>query len=668
MEETYRALTDQELELMAARGEREAFAALYDRHADRVYDFALRLVRDSHEAADVVQETFLRAMKALKPEEKQAAFSTWVFTIARNVALTRIEKRGRTSTSLDAEPRDDESLPPALNTVDPSRFADPEEAARASEMSELVWQAAAFLNPKEASILDLHLRQGLDSAEIAGVLGISKGNAYTVLSRLKSAFEEAVVALVMTRNARKQCTTLDRLLSAEASAILSASLRRLITKHVKECEACQGARERLLSPSALFGGFALMPLPAAMRLNIGEAIQSQWHLAPAAAAASGGAATLASRVSKLLLDGGRRLAQIASEQVRNVTVTWPYQTALWKGAHVGVALLVAGGISTGGTLMVTSQAGGETAPAVQSETAFSDGQTPPPAAVAGVYATPAPSATGATPGSSIAAPGDSDRDGLSVAQGDCNDSDPNVRPGKRDIPNNGIDENCDGGDATVVEQDGDGDAIPDSRDACPRNAEDFDGYEDQDGCPEPGPTGSTVITPTPPPTRTATRTASPTATVTPHPPTLTPTPPNPPTAPPTTAPPTPPLELRIWVGGGSVASGGSITVTLEATAPGNGIGSYIIDVAFDGTVVDAIAPCVAHPSGLCNPDASSGIRVTGSSPGGLTGIIKFADIQFRGVGASGSCSDLHVELTELRDPDGADLRPVQTTDGRICVS
>ncbi len=81
----------------------------------------------------------------------------------------------------------------------------------------------------------------------------------------------------------------------------------------------------------------------------------------------------------------------------------------------------------------------------------------------------------------------------------------------------------------------------------------------------------------------------------------------------------------------------------------------------------ATSPIVAERQ--MNPhDPRSRAAGPASSPGGLTGIIKFADIQFRGVGASGSCSDLHVELTELRDPDGADLRPVQTTDGRICVS
>ena len=59
-----------------------------------------------------------------------------------------------------------------------------------------------------------------------------------------------------------------------------------------------------------------------------------------------------------------------------------------------------------------------------------------------------------------------------------------VRPGLPDVPNNGIDENCDGRDATFAEPDSDGDAIRDGRDVCPDASEDFDGASDTDGCPE----------------------------------------------------------------------------------------------------------------------------------------------------------------------------------------
>jgi len=61
-----------------------------------------------------------------------------------------------------------------FDVVDADRFSDPAEAAEVNAVASLVWQAAAGLDPKQLSLLDLHLRQGLDSGEIADVLGVTK--------------------------------------------------------------------------------------------------------------------------------------------------------------------------------------------------------------------------------------------------------------------------------------------------------------------------------------------------------------------------------------------------------------------------------------------------------------------------------------------------------------
>jgi hypothetical protein len=117
---------------------------------------------------------------------------------------------------------------------------------------------------------------------------------------------------------------------------------------------------------------------------------------------------------------------------------------------------------------------------------------------------------------------DEDGDGYAAEADDCNDFDPGINPGAPEIPDNGIDENCDGFDASSVtpsdmdddgipdssdhcptipetyngffdddgcpdevqEVDGDGDGIPDSQDACPAESETFNGFEDNDGCPD----------------------------------------------------------------------------------------------------------------------------------------------------------------------------------------
>jgi RNA polymerase sigma-70 factor (ECF subfamily) len=117
-------LTDGQLEAMAASGDRDAFGALYERHADRVYDFLLRMLQDPEEAADLMQETFVRAIKSLSTERAgRAAFSTWLLTIARNLALTRIERRKRTVSM--AREEEDEDAPAFYDFADTSRLASP---------------------------------------------------------------------------------------------------------------------------------------------------------------------------------------------------------------------------------------------------------------------------------------------------------------------------------------------------------------------------------------------------------------------------------------------------------------------------------------------------------------------------------------------------------------
>jgi RNA polymerase sigma factor (sigma-70 family) len=314
--------TDAELERLAAQGDREAFAELYSRHSGRVFDFLLRMVGDPDEASDLMQDTFLRAMRALSPEEKGAAFSTWVLTIARNLALKRLERRRRTVT---LAPREASEEAPVFDQVDPDRLADPQAAAEAQELAGLVWEAASGLDAKQYSLLDLHVRQGLESAEIAEVLGVSKGNAYTMVSRLRDTFESAVASLFMLRVGRRDCPELNRLLQEQSITALSPTVRRLIEGHVAECEACQERRRKLVAPANILGSFAAVPLPLLLKQRVAEALAASWAQAGTQAAATG--------LKGLLSQPTAKLSSLSTT---------------WKAVIIGGALVVAtgGGLST----------------------------------------------------------------------------------------------------------------------------------------------------------------------------------------------------------------------------------------------------------------------------------------------------------------------------------
>lgn len=278
------AKTDAELVAAGAGGDDSAFADLYERYFDRVYDFVRRMVRDADDAADVAQDAFVKAMGGLGKLKDPASFKTWIFSIARNTALNRIEQSGRVVH--DREDEEGDSL--LYRQVDTNALDNPEQAADANELAALVWEAASSLDAKQYAVLDLTVRQEMNSAEIADVLKVSKGNAYTMVSRVKDAMEEAVTALFMTRQGSKDCPTLEALIEQMAGGALSADSRRVVMKHVKSCDICEERRKKVVSPVALFGAFAPFPVAAEVKASVRGAAETAWRGSLATASAGAG--------------------------------------------------------------------------------------------------------------------------------------------------------------------------------------------------------------------------------------------------------------------------------------------------------------------------------------------------------------------------------------------
>lgn len=276
-------LAETSLVELAKAGDQQAFAELYNRYFDPVYDFVARMTRNRDEAADIAQDTFLKAMNALGGLQKGASFKSWIFTIARNTALNRLEKASRTRPLTFEDNEGDEV---SFDVVDTDRFSDPEEAAQAGAIASLVWEAAAGLDPKQFSLLDLHLRQGLDSGEIADVLGVTKNNGYVMLNRLKKAVEEAIGAFIMFKTGRQYCESLDAVLSRADIQGMSPDTRKLVERHVAQCPDCE-ERKKKLAPLAAFAAFGAIGSPVGAKAHILEGLMQQWP-GPAAGGGSAG--------------------------------------------------------------------------------------------------------------------------------------------------------------------------------------------------------------------------------------------------------------------------------------------------------------------------------------------------------------------------------------------
>ena len=86
---------DATLMLRVKRGDRAAFTELVEKYKQPVMNFIFRTLRDETEAEDLAQNVFLQVYKSRDRYERTAKFSTWLFTIARNLCLNEIRRRSR---------------------------------------------------------------------------------------------------------------------------------------------------------------------------------------------------------------------------------------------------------------------------------------------------------------------------------------------------------------------------------------------------------------------------------------------------------------------------------------------------------------------------------------------------------------------------------------------
>ena len=178
----------------AKEGDSLAFDRLVELHAPAVYNLTLRVTRSREEAEDCVQEAFVRAYTGLRSFRGEAAFATWLYRVALNVAREAYKRRGRAPLPAAELAGDDADSAPDLDqfAADGPAREDPEEAAIASQKRALVLRAVAELAPHHREVIALYDLQGLSYEEIAAVLQLRVGTVKSRLNRARLALREAL--------------------------------------------------------------------------------------------------------------------------------------------------------------------------------------------------------------------------------------------------------------------------------------------------------------------------------------------------------------------------------------------------------------------------------------------------------------------------------------------
>ena len=184
--------SDESLMLRYRDGDVRAFELLVTRHRKPLFNFILRFVRDTAAAEDVTQETFLRLVKGADAYERQAKFTTWLYTIARNLCVDA-SRRGkhRKAASLDAPIGDEDGSASLLDLV-PDGGAAVDRQAQSKELRLRLQQAIESLPDEQREIFLLREVADLQFNEIANVIGCPEN---TVKSRMRYALEKLREAL-----------------------------------------------------------------------------------------------------------------------------------------------------------------------------------------------------------------------------------------------------------------------------------------------------------------------------------------------------------------------------------------------------------------------------------------------------------------------------------------
>jgi RNA polymerase sigma factor (sigma-70 family) len=158
------------------QGNLNAFTYIVDRHKDRAYNLAFRICCNREEAEEITQDSFLKAYRALGSFQRKSSFSTWLYRIVYNTAVSYIRIRKKEILSLEDFPVD------ATDFIGTSAS---EEEAEEEYRRSLINFAFQKISEDDRSLITLHYYEEMSTEEISEVTGISKSNIKVKLFRAR---------------------------------------------------------------------------------------------------------------------------------------------------------------------------------------------------------------------------------------------------------------------------------------------------------------------------------------------------------------------------------------------------------------------------------------------------------------------------------------------------
>ena len=157
-------------------GNTAAYAPLVERYQDMVYSIVIRIVKKAHVAEEVSQDVFVKVFQSLPGFQRKAQFSTWLYRIAYNAAISYVRKH-----KLELAPIDDN----VMNNFPDSDVQEEVMGLNASEQKKIIAKALDTLNELDRVLVELFYMREKSVEEITNITGLSTSNVKVKLHRIR---------------------------------------------------------------------------------------------------------------------------------------------------------------------------------------------------------------------------------------------------------------------------------------------------------------------------------------------------------------------------------------------------------------------------------------------------------------------------------------------------
>jgi len=174
-------------------GDVNAFSFLVEKHKDMVFTVALKITGNREDAEEIAQDAFIKAFKSLNNFRQTAKFTTWIYRIVYNAAISRIRKKKTDRISISNEIAENYTLDEIYENLD---RLEPE------EQKMMVDHAIDGLEPQEKLIIELYYMNDMSVDEIADITELTSSNVKVKLFRIRNKMQ-GILQQFITKELKK---------------------------------------------------------------------------------------------------------------------------------------------------------------------------------------------------------------------------------------------------------------------------------------------------------------------------------------------------------------------------------------------------------------------------------------------------------------------------------